>query len=145
MQLLQPLAQPCLRGSELRVLTRIMLLDDDEIDQMACKRMISRAEITKDLVRFTAPAAALAYLSDPECPPIDLILLDVNMPRMDGFEFLEAAQELIALPVMPPVLVMLATPLGPFHRDQARKFDVIKGYLDKPLSADDLTVAIRSL
>ena len=145
MQLLQQLAQPCLRDPELRILTRIMLLDDDEIDQMACNRLIKRTEVTRDLVSFTTPATALAFLSDPECPPVDLILLDVNMPRMDGFEFLEAAHKLVALPVMPPVLVMLATPLGPFHRDQARKFGVIKGYLDKPLSADDLTSAIRSL
>ena len=145
MQPLQQLLHKPLRTPRLRVLTRILVLDDDKIDQMVCTRIINRAEISKNLVSFTAPDAALAYFADPASAPVDLILLDVNMPRMNGFEFLEAAQKLIALPFVPPVLIMLTTPLGPLHRDHAKKLSSIKGYLDKPFSADDLTLAIRSL
>lgn len=145
MQPLQQLKQTPLPHPGLRLLTRIMLIDDDEIDQIVCNRVIKRAEITEDLLSYTSPSAALAYLADPDSPPIDLILLDVNMPRMNGFEFLEAAQKLITLPNVPPVFMMLSIPLGPLHRDHAKTFDVIKGYLDKPLSPVDLDLAVRSI
>ena len=126
-----------------------LIVDDDKVSVFALQRMMKRLKLVNPVVTASDGLEALRILrGDGERSPLEtpyIVILDLNMPRMDGFEFLEAAQKLVALPVLPPVLVMLATPLGPFHSDQARKFDVIKGYLDKPLSADDLTSAIRSL
>jgi CheY-like chemotaxis protein len=126
-------------------LTRVMSVDDNIVDQIMVERIIDRVSRTDDLVTFNTPAAALNYLATPSNPPIDLILLDVNMPRMNGFDFLDAAHRLTPQPVIPAVLVMLTSILSPSQIKQAEKFDVIAGYLNKPLSQLDLETALSEI
>jgi len=69
----------------------LMMIDDNQIDQMLYKRIIERSGLVEKLQSFSMADEALEYLkSEPENWP-DVVLLDINMPKMDGFEFLEAA------------------------------------------------------
>ncbi len=125
-----------------RPLRRILSLDDETVDQMICQRMIARSALAEELVTFFKPPDALAYFDSKDSKPIDLVLLDVNMPVMDGFEFLATLQQRIAPCCIPPVLMMLTVPLGQVHLEQAKGFDTIRGYLNKPLSLPDLQSAL---
>lgn len=116
---------------------RLMMIDDNEIDQMMYRRVIKRSGMVDEVVGFLWASEALEYLLDPANPPVDLILLDVNMPRMDGFEFLEAASA-AAGSDFAPVVVMLTTSLNPRDYDRAMKYDAVREFLHKPLCLEHI-------
>ena len=66
-----------------------------------------------------------------------LILLDINMPGMDGFEFLEAATEKLGAELC-PIVVMLTTSLNPKDEERAMSFSVVREFLSKPLTLRQL-------
>ncbi|WP_370401224.1 response regulator [Sulfitobacter sp. JB4-11] len=114
-----------------------MMIDDNEIDQMMYRRVMKRSDMVDEVIGFLWARDALDYLLDPDNPPVDLILLDVNMPRMDGFEFLQAASEAVG-PDFAPVVVMLTTSLNPRDYDRAMQFDAVREFLNKPLCLEHL-------
>lgn len=116
---------------------RLMMIDDNEIDQMMYRRVIKRSGMVDEVVGFLWAHEALEYLLDPANPSVDLILLDVNMPRMDGFEFLQAASE-AAGSDFAPVVVMLTTSLNPRDYDRAMQYDAVREFLHKPLCLEHI-------
>ena len=117
---------------------RLMMIDDNEIDQMMYRRVIKRSGMVDDVIGFLWASEALEYLLNPEYPTVDLILRDVNMPRMDGFEFLEAASKAVG-PDFAPVVVMLTTSLNPRDYDRAMKHDAVREFLHKPLCLEHIS------
>jgi len=71
----------------MQVTRPLLLVDDDELDAKIVQRSLRELKITNDLVHKYDGEEALAYLKDCASMPCS-ILLDVNMPRMNGFEFL---------------------------------------------------------
>lgn len=115
-----------------------MIVDDDSFDQMVYERIVGRSNVVETLLQFTDPLKGLAYLKDTSIPKPDLILLDVNMPELNGFEFLEQATETVG-PRLCPVVIMLTTSLNPSDEVRARSFDIVEDFLNKPLTDDLLT------
>ena len=128
-------------ASEAVSLGRVMLVDDDSIDLKMYDRIISRSGVVAETVKFTCAEEALAYLLDPETPPVELIFLDINMPRMTGFEFMDAACAALGPDFTVPVVMMLTTSISEYDRDRAAKFSPIKAYFNKPLTKDQLVTA----
>ncbi|UWR24110.1 response regulator [Sulfitobacter sp. S190] len=122
-----------------------MLVDDERIDQMMYRRILERSGMTESIVGFTYAEQALEYLLDPDSPAVDLILLDINMPRMTGFEFLEAACERLGERFSASVVIMLTTSLNPKDQARAASFDVVRAYVNKPLEKDNLELAASVL
>lgn len=115
----------------------LMLLDDDPVDQRLHRRIIERSGVAEEIVQFTAARDALAYLAEGHRP--DAILLDIRMPGMNGFEFLDAALEIVDRQLGGVVVLMLTTSLDPADQERAAGYDVVKSYLYKPLATEDLT------
>jgi CheY-like chemotaxis protein len=113
-------------------LLNILLVEDDEVDVMTVKRAFEKGHITNPLYVAANGLEALEKLRSGEVPSHRrLVLLDLNMPRMNGIEFLRELRkdpELCATPV-----VVLTT--AAMDRD---KFDAyglnIAGYLVKPVT-----------
>ncbi|MEL7164885.1 MAG: response regulator [Pseudomonadota bacterium] len=116
----------------------IMLIDDNTIDQRLCQRLIERSGLVGRFVGFLSAEDALDHLKQPDCPAIDAILLDVNMPRMDGFEFLEAATADLGERFANMIVMMLTTSLDPRDQKRAQEFAVVKDYCNKPLLSEYL-------
>tara|TARA_R110000850_G_scaffold17028_6_gene52668 strand:+ start:1380 stop:1799 length:420 start_codon:yes stop_codon:yes gene_type:complete len=122
----------------------IMLVDDDKVDQMMYKRVINRSGLVGKIIPFQYPDEALAYLKTPDCDEIDVLLLDINMPRLTGFEFLERAIAEVGPAFAKVVVVMLTTSLDPSDKKRAASFSIVKAFHNKPITVEDL-VHISSL
>ncbi len=112
----------------------IYLIDDNEIDRVVYKRIIRRSGLTLPILEFAGGDLALEYMKGAENEPADLILLDLHMPRMSGFDFLEMANGEIRSKIKEAVIIMLTTSRDPNDREKASRFDVISDYVNKPLT-----------
>lgn len=110
----------------------ILLVDDDDMDQYIGRHVISRKWPACKLSIAHNGEDAIEVLSTLQEDPPDLILLDVNMPRMNGHEFLAAwyADKGIAV----PVVIMLSSSEQSADRDNASRYSCVRDYLVKPLS-----------
>ncbi len=124
-----------------RMLEKILLVDDDEVTNLLHQRRISRCGFAKSIDTATDGQAALDYLrlcAEKNEKPPDLVLLDINMPRMNGFEFLNAFEALPPEVTKQQHIVMVST--SNLKQDKARaELDRnVRGYETKPLMDDDL-------
>lgn len=111
----------------------LMLIDDSDFDQRMYKRVIARSGLVKTLVQYVDPQRALEDLLAVGARIPTLVLLDINMPTMDGFEFLEIVQDRLG-DKMCPVIVMLTTSLDPVDERRARDHAIVRDFLNKPLT-----------
>jgi CheY-like chemotaxis protein len=110
----------------------ILLVDDDEIDVMTVKRAFARANIANKLYVATDGIQALALLRADGIPASRrLILLDLNMPRMNGIELL---REIRGDPALQSLTVIVLTTSNE-DRDRVDAYQLnVAGYLLKPVT-----------
>ncbi len=113
-----------------------LLIDDEEIDQRQYQRVIKKSGLVERVVVFTYADDALEYiLSNPQVE-VDVIFLDINMPRMNGLQFLEAASRQLGPGFAKIVVAMLTTSLNPSDQERALEFDAVKEFIHKPLTVE---------
>lgn len=120
------------------MISTLMVVDDNEIDQKLLARVARRSGCVGTIVGCPLAEDALAHLSDPEAGKVDAILLDLNMPRMDGFEFLQKAREVLKEDMDRMVIVILTTSMSGPDRNRADAVAEVEGYFFKPFSLDQL-------
>jgi CheY-like chemotaxis protein len=116
-----------------------LLIDDDEIFNFVHRKQIMRFNIEKEIVDYTSPFNALAYLKNISLDKLpDVILLDINMPELNGFEFVERiVKERPEIEGKLNIFVVTSS-LNPTDYQQAKKFDCIKGYYNKPIDLEKI-------
>ena len=128
------------------MLETIVILDDSEADRYLVHRTIERARLDVRVVQYSTALEAVEDFTDEtrfvaqlgESPPPVLVLLDINMPRMNGFEFLERLQKEGASKREQVVVMMLTSSNNPAERERAKSFDLVVDFLEKPISAEQL-------
>lgn len=119
---------------------RVLLIDDDETTNFLHRRVIARTGISADVeVAFDGRAglAALQRLVDAGDPLPSLILLDLNMPRMNGFEFLDSYASLPEDVRVGVHVVMVTSSVLSADRTRALEHPLLRGIRSKPLSVPD--------
>ena len=111
-----------------------MIVDDSQADQLLYSMVLERSPSVENILTFSYAEDALAFLKKADRDPVDVIFLDINMPRMNGFEFLEAAHQECDDGFTRAVIVMLTTSLDPDDRKRAESYDVVKEFINKPLN-----------
>jgi CheY-like chemotaxis protein len=115
----------------------ILLVEDDELDVISVERSLKKIESEYVLHTAYNGIEALKFLRDPEAGLVpDVILLDINMPRMNGIEFLKVLREDEKLKDL-KVFIMTTSSEGN-DRTAAEKLG-ISGYIIKPLNYNDNT------
>lgn len=115
---------------------KVLLIDDNPIDLMIHEKLVNRAlGSDAEVVRLKSGRDAISYLENNNAAN-SLILLDIKMPIMDGFEFLDEAVKLKLLEGA--VVYMLSSSIDPKDLQMADESEYIAGFLQKPLSLDTL-------
>lgn len=122
-------------------LKTILLIDDDAPTNFIHELYIKETGLTERVITMQDAAEALEYLKelaekDQSVP--ELILLDINMPGMDGWEFLEEYDKLDKDIRAKMLVLMVTTSLNPADEARARKNGNVNDYLTKPLDQMDL-------
>ena len=120
----------------------VMLVEDDEVDVMNVQRSFRKNKVPHRLRIANDGLQALGLLRDSSIPTPQVILLDINMPRMGGLEFL---RELRSDPALHSIAVfIMSTSDNPIDKETAYRYNVA-GYIVKPLSAEKFNQAISRL
>ena len=123
-------------------LKRVLLVEDDQVDAMTVKRAFQNIGFSEKIIHMNDGEVALGYLkSDSNVRP-DLILLDLNMPRMNGFEFLHEIKRDNLLSTIPVIVLTTSED----RKDVTTTFsESVAGYMTKPVGFDGFEQMIRSI
>lgn len=120
----------------------ILLVEDDQVDVMTVKRALKEIKVNNPVVNPENGEEALKYLRDPENEKPCLILLDINMPIMNGIEFLQVMKHDALLRRIP---VVVLTTSGE-QQDKVNSFDLgVAGYMDKPVDYRQFVEVMRTI
>lgn len=116
---------------------RILMIDDNEDDLMFTQIALKRCGVEYDTHMHQKAQDALNYLSSTPDHGVDLILLDINMPVMNGFDFLEAFEALAPEHRGQTVVALLSSSRDALDRERAARFPSVRGFLTKPLGRSE--------
>jgi CheY-like chemotaxis protein len=124
----------------------VMLIDDNEIDNLINQKMIEASDICENIFVHSGAKGAIEFLKNIEKlakGPLDLylpevIFLDIDMPLMDGFQFLDEFEKLSDIIKTNSKVVMLTSSLNPQDMNKAKKNKYVLKYLNKPLTQENL-------
>lgn len=120
----------------------IMLIDDSEIDNMVNAHILSKNNIAKNIVVHSSANDALNYLSkinhNSDFLIPDVILLDINMPIMNGFGFLVEFEKFDDSLLNKIKVVMLTSSVDPNDIRRSKEYKTVQSFISKPLSIEHL-------
>jgi len=118
----------------------ILLVEDDSVDAMTVKRALKDLKVTNPLVHSANGEEAIDYLRNDANEKPCVILLDLNMPKMNGIEFLKVAKTDEMLKRIPAVVLTTSKD----DRDKVESFELnVAGYIVKPVDYKKFVEAIR--
>lgn len=127
--------------------TKILCVDDDAITLMLCKKVIAKAEFASQIETSNNGEEALMYfenlkkekeanniVSEPQ-----LIFLDLNMPIMNGWEFLDIFSKSDYYTIFPEVkVIVLSSTIDPRDIEKAKQYPMVLNFLSKPITIEML-------
>jgi CheY-like chemotaxis protein len=111
-----------------------MLIDDNADDNFFHEREIKKADLENIVITKNSGMAALEYLKSKKEPHSDLIFLDINMPGMNGWEFLQEYNKLDKELQSRAIIIMLTTSENPDDQAKAKTWSFVSDYITKPLT-----------
>ena len=125
------------------MLGTILCVDDDPITLMLCKMVITKASFSNEIVTAKNGQEALKYfdafktIANASNKP-QLIFLDLNMPVMNGWEFLESFNTANYLEYHQTKVIILSSTIDPEDLEKSKKYPMVIDFLSKPISKEML-------
>jgi CheY-like chemotaxis protein len=124
----------------------VMLIDDNEIDNLINQKIIEASNICEHIFTHTGGKSAIEFLKNMEKIATEndlkglpeIIFLDIDMPLMDGFQFLDEFDNLSELTKTHCKIVMLTSSINPQDMSKSKKYTSVRKYINKPLTQDNL-------
>jgi CheY-like chemotaxis protein len=118
----------------------VLLVEDDPITILVCDRIIKMNDFSEVVKSCENGRRALDFLK--ECSVAgtlpDIIFLDINMPVMNGWDFLEELEEIKATLSMLPRIFILSSTVDPEDLSRAKTFSTVEDFISKPLDKEFL-------
>ncbi|MDQ8187754.1 response regulator [Pelagicoccus sp. SDUM812002] len=130
-----------------QIVKSVILVDDNPDDLFTNKLVVKKSELKLEPLPFSNPVSALSFLAKNPSRGFRIILLDINMPYLDGFAFLERYEQTCASQNRNDRIVMLTTSMHSEDRKRANAIPLVRQYLRKPLTVgvfNDLVAALES-
>jgi len=115
---------------------RIFVVDDDEVNNFVTEKLLHQFDKEYEILTYTNPLQAFEVLENANSGEgnfPDMILLDINMPGIDGFEFLMKMREYNLADKIQ--VIMYSSSNQPEDQKRAKSYPNVIGYLEKPFSA----------
>ncbi len=115
----------------------ILLIDDDQITNSIHKMVIEDVGVSRNIEIAESADIALQLLDCPkvnDCKTPDVIFLDLNMPGMNGWDFLESYREKKKDCENKSIIIILTNSTNPYDKLKAEKYEEVAGFRSKPLT-----------
>jgi len=116
---------------------RVFLIDDDEVFVFLTKKVIERSGVDVELTVFSNGQEAMEHIkgiAGDESKLPDVILLDLNMPVMDGWDFLSTYQEVEVAKSI--ALYIVTSSISPYEVERAKHIKEVKEFIVKPIAKE---------
>lgn len=126
----------------------VWLIDDDEVFVFLTKKLIARSELevtVKTYINGQDAIEQLQSLAQDENALPDIILLDLNMPVMDGWEFLKAYEEISFSNPNKIHLYIVTSSISPYEVERAKQIPAVQEFIVKPMVKDKFVDLIAAL
>jgi CheY-like chemotaxis protein len=125
----------------MKKIKKVLLIDDNRADNLFHRHIIQNSGLV-ECVEFAKNGQEGIDMLRKDSDLPELIFLDINMPVMDGYEFLEELEKCqeIAAPI---VIVMLTTSIMAEDRLKAKTYSVLTDFINKPLKKDEVVNIIQ--
>jgi len=118
-----------------------IIIDDDPISILVCETLLKKTGFAREVLSFNQAEKALSHLDshfrNGGALP-NYLFLDVVMPVMDGWQFLEAYSTLPSLPEHRPHILMLSAAFDPEDRQKAAESPIVIDFISKPITKEIL-------
>ncbi len=124
-----------------------IIIDDDSINNHICDKYIHIIVPQAEVTAFTRPVSALAYISETYSRKEigeTLVLLDINMPELTGWDVLDRFADFPVFIKRQFRIFILSSSVAQQDKDRAIYSPLIVGFLEKPLSLEQMKAAFRS-
>ncbi len=122
---------------------KILVVDDNPTDRFIAKKMIEKCNFAQEVILTESACQALEHLKllehEPDSLP-EFIFLDINMPSMNGYEFLEQYSKFPHAVKAKSVILMLTTSLHPDDIKRAESNPLVVRFINKPISKNKLEI-----
>ena len=120
----------------------ILLIEDDLVDQMTVKRAFKELKVINELRVANNGEEGLEMLKDETLDKPGIILLDLNMPKMNGIEFLQEIKTYEEFKTIPVIVITTSK----HERDKVESFQLgVSGYMIKPVDYEQFLEIIKSI
>lgn len=123
---------------------KILIIDDNIIDQIVTKKLLQKNLNLTESCAVSSGKDGITWLENSNIGPEDklIILLDIKMPEMDGFAFLEEFEKLDKKNSNQIMIFMLSSTLDPKDKTRAENNIFVKKLLSKPLSTEEFSLLL---
>lgn len=126
----------------------VCLVDDDMVYQYVAKKTIESTGLSESIIQFNNGEEALVFFKDNTTNDAflpDIIFLDINMPVMNGWEFLEAYSHIAPLMPKDIPVVIVSSSLDDYDFNKSKEFPVVTRFITKPILRDKFINILRSV
>lgn len=126
---------------------KVVLIDDDPLNNIICEAVIHHKLPKAEVETYEESKAALSKLMEqnnehPEELP-EIIFLDINIPLMDGWEFLEDFEKKFPEHKKEPLIFMLTSSVSNADKEKSKNYKVVKDFISKPLTDEILNKILK--